>query len=113
MADETPEGSLAAKELGTEVSTQRSPTIDEERGRRPSEFGPRILFAPDPRERARRSEEIAVLPLSRTFSRQSKFSSYSAKSDDETERVKRVTTRKTVEPHTRLPTCMALCALLM
>jgi hypothetical protein len=85
------------------------PTIDEEErgvGRRPSEFGPHILFAPDPR--GRRSEEITVLPLSRTFSRQSRFSQYSSKSDDETERVRRVTTRKKIEPHTRLPTSKAL-----
>src|ERR1700732_3677270 len=107
MADETPEGS-STKELGSNMSTV-SPTIDEdaEKGRRPSELAPRILFAPDPRERTRRSEEITVLPLSRTFSRQSKFRSYSAKSDDEIERLNRVTARKIVEPHTRLPTCIS------
>src|SRR5436190_22791499 len=76
-----------------------------DRTRRPSEAG-HILFAPDPRERLRRegTEDITPLTLTRTFSRQSRFSSYSTASDEETARVRRVTSRKTVEPQTRLPT---------
>jgi hypothetical protein len=83
-----------------------SPAISswEDRVRRPSEARHRILFAPDPRERLRR-ESTTALTLSRTFSRQSRFSSYSAADDEENERVRRVTSRKTIEPHTRLPTC--------
>lgn len=59
----------------------------------------RILFASDPREKHRRDSEIAVLPLSRTFSR----NSYSRAADEETKRVKKVTTGK-IEPQTRFPT---------
>jgi hypothetical protein len=86
-----------------------SPTIGfaDERGR-PSEAGGRILFAPDPRDRERRRSEVATLPLTRTFSRQSRFSSYSATSDDERQKVRRVTSRRVVEPHTRLPTSIHL-----
>jgi hypothetical protein len=88
-----------------------SPTIGswEDNARRPSEAGlqHRILFAPDPRERMRRerTEEITALTLTRTFSRQSRFSSYSTASDEEAARVRRVTSRKTVDLQTRLPTC--------
>ena len=83
-----------------------SPTnVSYDNTRRPSEAGPRIYFAPDPRaRRPQRSETIPTLPLSRTFSRQKTFSSYSVKADEEHERVRRVTSRKTIEPHTRLPT---------
>jgi hypothetical protein len=87
------------------------PTIGswEDGTRRPSEAGlqHRILFAPDPRERIRRerTEDIAALTLTRTFSRQSRFSSYSTASDEEAARVRRVTSRKTVDLQTRLPTC--------
>jgi hypothetical protein len=84
-----------------------SPTIgsSEDNARRQSEAA-HILFAPDPRDRRRqRSEDIAALTLTRTFSRQSRFSSYSTASDEEAARVRKVASRKTVEPHTRLPTC--------
>jgi hypothetical protein len=82
-----------------------SPAISswEDKARRPSQAGHRIVFAPDPRERLRR-ENTTALTLSRTFSRQSRFSSYSAADDEENERVRRVTSRKTIEPHMRLPT---------
>lgn len=103
--------STSGESKGKDVDIEKgevSPTIgsmDEKSIRRQSEAGPhRILFAPDPRERrGTRTDDIVGLQLSRTFSRQSRFSSYSAVSDDD-ERIKRVTTRKTVEPHTRLPT---------
>jgi hypothetical protein len=101
--------STSGESKGKEVETEKggvSPTtgsMDEKSQRRPSEGGHRILFAPDPRARRERTDSVVGLQLSRTFSRQSKFSSYSAVSDDE-ERIKRVTTRKTVQPHTRLPT---------
>jgi len=62
------------------------------------EPGPKILFAPDPREKLRH-DEITTLPLTRTFSR----NSYSAASDEENARVKRVTTGKTIDPQTILP----------
>jgi hypothetical protein len=78
-----------------------------ERNRRPSEVGGgHILFAPDPRQLQRRAtqSEIAPLTLARTFSRQSRFSSYSAASDDENARARRAVSRRAVEPHTRLPT---------
>src|SRR5579862_7617876 len=91
----------------TEMSTgEISPTItsrDIEKQRRPSELGPRILFAPDPRER-RHADEIAALPLTRTLSRQSRFSSFSSIDDEEKERIKKVARRRSVDPHTRLPT---------
>lgn len=91
-----------------------SPTINswEDSTRRASEAAlqHRILFAPDPRERMRRerTEDIAALTLTRTFSRQSRFSSYSTASDEEAARVRRVTSRKTVDLQTRLPTCNML-----
>lgn len=77
----------------------------EDRVRRPSEGG-HILFAPDPREtlRRERTEDITPLSLTRTFSRQSRFSSYSTATDEETARIRRVTSRRTIEPQTRLPT---------
>ena len=88
------------------IAEGMSPTIGTyDNTRRPSQGGQRILFAPDPRVRMRQqSEGIAMLPLSRTFSRQKTFSSYSVKADEENERVRRVTSRRTIEPHTRLPT---------
>jgi hypothetical protein len=102
--------STSDESKGKEVDMEKgeiSPTIgsmDDKSIRRPSEPGHRILFAPDPRERrGTRTDDMVGLQLSRTFSRQSRFSSYSAVSDDD-ERIKRVTTRKTVEPRTRLPT---------
>src|SRR5271170_3612064 len=102
-------GSDGSKGKEPETSTSVSPTIGswDDAKRRPSEGGPRILFAPDPRAgiRYERTEDVAPLTLSRTFSRQSRFSSYSTASGEETERVRRVTSRKTIEPHTRLPTC--------
>ena len=89
------------------VEGEISPRIgsSEDRMQSPSEPG-HILFAPDPRERLRRerTEDITPLTLTRTFSRQSRFSSYSTASAEETARVKRVTSRKTIEPQTRLPT---------
>ena len=84
-----------------------SPSIgySEEKSRRPSEVQ-RIVFAPDARRRERTSDDdLAVLPLSRTFSRQRRYSSYSTHGDDEKEQVKKVISRRTIEPHTRLPTC--------
>src|SRR2546430_8199007 len=60
---------------------------------------PRILFASDPRERIRR-DEIYTLPLSRTFSR----NSYSSAKDEETARVRRISTSRAVEPQHRLTT---------
>jgi hypothetical protein len=77
-----------------------------EQARRPSEG--HILFAPDPRTH-RRSEDIAPLTLTRTFSRQSRFSSYSAASDEEAQRVRRVTSRRTVDAGARLPTSEHPC----
>ena len=85
-----------------------SPSIgySEDKSRRPSEIQ-RIAFAPDARRRQRSSDDdIAVLPLSRTFSRQRRYSSYSTYGDDEKEQVRRVISRRTIEPHTRLPTCV-------
>jgi hypothetical protein len=77
-----------------------------ERRRRPSDVQ-RIAFAPEARRHRRSSDdEIAVLPLSRTFSRQRRYSSYSTYGDDEKEQVKRVISKRTIEPHTRLPTCI-------
>lgn len=87
-----------------------SPSIgySEDKSRRPSEVQ-RIAFAPDARRRQRSSDDdIAVLPLSRTFSRQRRYSSYSTYGDDEKEQVRRVISRRTIEPHTRLPTCIPL-----
>ena len=75
-----------------------------ERGRCPSDNPAHILFAPEPRDRRQRSEDIAALTLTRTFSRQSRFSSYSTQTDEEQERVKRVASRRSVDPHIRLPT---------
>ena len=102
------DNSVEPKEKETETSEgDVSPIIvsSDELARRPSEnVPPRILFAPDPRDRRRRSEDIAALTLTRTFSRQSRFSSYSAVTDEEHERAKRVTTRRSVDPQTRLPT---------
>lgn len=99
--------SMEPKEKDIESLAERVPTI-ESNGERthPSEIPHRILFAPDPRGR-RRSEDITALALTRTFSRQSRFSSYSATSDDEVARARRVTSRK-VELHTRLPTGVSL-----
>jgi len=92
-----------SKGKSPDLSTgQVSPTIGSHT-RRPSEFGQRILFAPDPRERTH-PDEIVTLPLTRSLSRQSRFSSFSSVEDEEKERVRRVTTRRAVEPHTRLPT---------
>jgi|SRR5579859_7779568 hypothetical protein len=65
----------------------------------PEATSPRILFASDPRERIRR-DEIYTLPLSRTFSR----NSYSSAMDEETARVRRISTSRAVEPQHRLPT---------
>lgn len=97
------------KETGPESSAgEVSPSIgiSEEKSRRPSETQ-RIAFAPDARRHRRSSDdEIAVLPLSRTFSRQRRYSSYSTYGDDEKEQVKKVISRRTIEPHTRLPTCI-------
>lgn len=59
----------------------------------------RILFAPDPREKIRHHDEIGILPLTRTFSR----NSYSAASDYETARVKRVASGKAAEHGNVLP----------
>jgi hypothetical protein len=59
----------------------------------------RILFAPDPREKIKHHDEIGILPLTRTFSR----NSYSAASDHETARVKRVASGKTTNPGNVLP----------
>ena len=64
--------------------------------RRPSDH--RILFAPDPRERIRH-EDLGILPLTRTFSR----NSYSAASEQENERVKNVTSGKLADPASVLP----------
>jgi len=60
----------------------------------------RILFAPDPRgEKTKHHDEIGILPLTRTFSR----NSYSAASDKEAARVKRVTSGKAADPGNVLP----------
>ena len=59
----------------------------------------KILFAPDPRENIRLHDDIGILPLTRTFSR----NSYSAASDHETARVKRVTSGKAADPSNVLP----------
>ena len=59
----------------------------------------RILFAPDPREKIKHHDEIGILPLTRTFSR----NSYSAASDKEAARVKRVTSGKAADPGNVLP----------
>ena len=59
----------------------------------------RILFAPDPREKIKHHDEIGILPLTRTFSQ----NSYSAASDYETARVKRVTSGKAADPGNVLP----------
>ena len=97
------------KATGSQPSAgEISPSIgySEEKSRRPSEVQ-RIAFAPDARRRQRSSDDdIAVLPLSRTFSRQRRYSSYSTYGDDEKEQVKKVISRRTIEPHTRLPTCL-------
>src|SRR5436190_9010718 len=102
----TSSSELKGKQPNT-LDRDGSPTIgsSRDRTRRPPEAG-RILFAPDPREgfRRERTEDIIPLSLTRTFSRQSRFSSYSTASDEETARIRRVTSRKTVEPQTRLPT---------
>lgn len=103
---ESPE--LKGKEPETSTG-EVSPTIGswDDRTRQPSmaEAHPRILFAPDPREhlRRQRTDDHTALALTRTFSRQSRFSSYSTASDEEHSRVQRVSSRK-AEPHTRLPT---------
>jgi hypothetical protein len=109
MADENMDSSeLKGKE--PESSTgEVSPTVGswEDRTRQASgtDVAPRILFAPDPREshRRQRSEDHTALTLTRTFSRQSRFSSYSTASDEEHARIRRVHSHK-AEPHTRLPT---------
>jgi len=99
---------LKGKEPETSTG-EVSPTIGSWDGhtRRASmaEAHPRILFAPDPREhlRRQRSEDHTALALTKTFSRQSRFSSYSTASDEEHVRVQRVSSRR-AEPHTRLPT---------
>lgn len=59
----------------------------------------RILFAPDPREKTKYHDDIGILPLTRTFSR----NSYSAASDKEAARVKRVATGKAADPGHVLP----------
>src|SRR5271170_587127 len=108
MADEKEPTELKRKE--PERSTgEVSPTMRswEDRTRQLSMTEPhhRILFAPDPREhlQRQRSEDHSALTLTRTFSRQSRFSSYSTASDEEHARVQRVHSRR-AEPHTRLPT---------
>src|SRR5271167_1094952 len=90
------EPEASASEVSPEILSWK------DKARRPSEAGRRILFAPDTRERLRR--ETTTLTLSRTFSRQSRFSSYSAADDEEIAKVKRLTTQRTIEPQTRLPT---------
>lgn len=60
------------------------------------EASPRILFVSAPPRP--RHDDITTLPLSRTFSR----NSYSSALDEETKRVRRVTTKP--QPQTRLPT---------
>src|SRR5271155_2737384 len=108
MADEKDSTELKGKEPRTSTG-EVSPTIGswDDRTRQPSmaEPHPRILFAPDPREhlRRQRSEDHTALTLTRTFSRQSRFSSYSTASDEEHTRIQRVHSRRT-EPQHRLPT---------
>jgi len=58
----------------------------------------RIAFTPDVREKIQR-DDITTLPLSRTFSR----NSYSAASEVNEARLKRVTAGKSVEPQAILP----------
>src|SRR5277367_1062153 len=108
MAEEKDSTELKGKEPRTSTG-EVSPIIGswDDRTRQPSmaEPHPRILFAPDPREHLRRlrSEDHTALALTKTFSRQSRFSSYSTASDEEHSRIQRVSSRK-AEPHTRLPT---------
>ena len=88
------------KEDGASSKRRSLSIVSLEKGRREDlESGPKIFFAPDPREKIR-LEEITTLPLSRTFSR----NSYSTAGDEEAARVKRATVGKTVDPHARLPT---------
>ena len=101
-----PEG----KDKQLEMSTgERLPPIgpSKDRTRRASmaEAHTRILFAPDTREHLQRyrSEDHTALTLTKTFSRQSRFSSYSTASDEEHARIQRVNSRK-ADPQTRLPT---------
>jgi|SRR5277367_4351581 len=107
MAEEKDSTELKGKEPRTSTG-EVSPIIGswDDRTRQPSmaEPHPRILFAPDPREhlRRQRSEDHTALTLTRTFSRQSRFSSYSTASDEEHARVQRVHSRR-AELHTRLP----------
>jgi Cation transporter/ATPase, N-terminus len=107
MDDNTNSNELKEKEPNISTGEVNVSPTTESFGntRRLSEAGPRIIFAPDPRAPRRRqqTEDVPMLPLSRTFSRQKSFSSYSVKIDEEHERVRRVASRKTIEPHTRLP----------
>ena len=84
------------RELSLQKS--RSMSIEKAEPERSEPLSPRILFASDPRERVRR-DEIYTLPLSRTFSR----NSYSSAVNEETARVRRLSTGR-VEPQLRLPT---------
>src|SRR5271169_4347731 len=94
MDDEKPkEDSTSSKRRSLSIATIEKHRRDD------LEAGPKIFFAPDPREKLR-LEEIATLPLSRTFSR----NSYSTAGDEEAARVKRAAVGKTVDPHARLPT---------
>ena len=77
----------------------RSMSIEQTAPEQIEATSPRILFASDPRERFRR-DELYTLPLSRTFSR----NSYSSAVDEETARVRRLSTSREVEPQHRLPT---------
>ena len=63
------------------------------------EANPKIFFAPDPREKFKH-DDFTILPLARTFSR----NSYSAASETESARLRKVATGKTVDPYARFPT---------
>jgi len=109
MEDNGDSGEPKGKSPETSMA-EKSPSIGsfDGRPRRLTETGGHILFAPDPLEHIGHGEVVAPPNLTRTFSRQSRFSSYSAASDEEHERARRVTSRKTVELHTRLPTGIVL-----
>jgi len=89
----------------SEETTSPSTSIEKRRG--DLESSPRIFFASDPRGPRHHHDEITTLPLSRTFSR----NSYSSALDEESKRVRKVTSGK-AEPQTRLPTGIILNCLM-
>jgi hypothetical protein len=78
-----------------ESISERKLSIESIPERRDSTPGQKILFAPD----TNRPREIAVLPLTRTFSR----NSYTSAKDEEEARLKKVTRTRGIEPDVVLP----------